>query len=554
MLFFKKNILLIIILTTIIIVLVFLYFIFREENEILKEYPKEIIPMLERLEENKNVKRISWDAEPITEDRCSLIESEEDRKKCLNQIIVNDSYISRDLSKCLEVNDYDLRSNCIYQGVKGLHSIRNCQRISDHDTVEACIQMTSIETGYSDFCNIFENEPHEKQECLDRTKAFKIKDTGTMEDCGNLETLEYSSLCRMMFARKNGGKCEDIKDKKSRETCISETMFFHAETREDCLKMPNGNYKKVCLDILENSDNTEYKFDADNDGLSHSQELWLSTDPFNPDTDGDGLTDYEEIIEKRGGNPLSADTDQDGLSDYDEVMLGTSTQRPDTDGDGVLDGADSDPLSGDSDNDRLDDVTEALWGTDPNNKDTDGDGISDYDEVKNGKNPLGEGWKQDTDGDGLIDVDEMFYLTDRLKTDTDGDGVSDYDEIEAGTNPLGSGDFDFDGDRLSDKEEEDLGTNKYKSDTNDDGITDYESIKKGLDSLSDDTDGDGLNNLYERKNSLDPIKSDTDGDGLSDGDEVNKYFTNPKDSDTDNDGFLDGEEVQGGFDPRFSNF
>jgi hypothetical protein len=42
--------------------------------------------------------------------------------------------------------------------------------------------------------------------------------------------------------------------------------------------------------------------DADNDGLSNSQEIALGTDPLNPDTDGDGWSDREEVLD--GTDPL----------------------------------------------------------------------------------------------------------------------------------------------------------------------------------------------------------------------------------------------------------
>ncbi len=46
----------------------------------------------------------------------------------------------------------------------------------------------------------------------------------------------------------------------------------------------------------------------------------------------------------------------------------------------------------DSDGDGLTDYQETeIWGTDPYNPDTDGDGYSDFDEIKSGYNPLGEG-------------------------------------------------------------------------------------------------------------------------------------------------------------------
>ena len=57
-----------------------------------------------------------------------------------------------------------------------------------------------------------------------------------------------------------------------------------------------------------------------------------------PDTDNDGLLDYEEIA--LGSDINKADTDGDGLSDFDEVdLFSTSPIRPDTDGDGLDDGS-----------------------------------------------------------------------------------------------------------------------------------------------------------------------------------------------------------------------
>ena len=61
--------------------------------------------------------------------------------------------------------------------------------------------------------------------------------------------------------------------------------------------------------------------DSDNDGLSDKKEKSLGTNPCSPDTDGDGLCDYEEAnIFKT--DPLNPDTDSDGISDGDEVRMG----------------------------------------------------------------------------------------------------------------------------------------------------------------------------------------------------------------------------------------
>ena len=78
------------------------------------------------------------------------------------------------------------------------------------------------------------------------------------------------------------------------------------------------------------------KEDMDRDGLSNREELDLGTEPFNADTDRDGLTDYEEIYTYHT-NPLQEDTDSDGLSDYEDILLGFSPLLQDTDGNGILD-------------------------------------------------------------------------------------------------------------------------------------------------------------------------------------------------------------------------
>ena len=87
--------------------------------------------------------------------------------------------------------------------------------------------------------------------------------------------------------------------------------------------------------------------DTDEDKLLDGEEARLGTDPAKADTDGDGLTDYDEAT-VHGSNPLDPDSDQDGLADGAEVARSTEWQNPDTDGDGFPDGAEAgkgtDPL------------------------------------------------------------------------------------------------------------------------------------------------------------------------------------------------------------------
>jgi ribosomal protein L40E len=166
--------------------------------------------------------------------------------------------------------------------------------------------------------------------------------------------------------------------------------------------------------------------DTDRDGLLDVLEAQYGTDPADPDTDGDGLQDAEEIT-RYETDPLEVDTDGDGLKDGDEVLKYKS-----------------DPLKLDSDNDGLPDGEEVLkYGTNPTDSDSDHDGIADAAELRLGTNPM----NRDTDSDGLLDGDESRFGTNPLQDDTDGDGLSDGREVQIGSSPLRS---DTDGDYWSD--------------------------------------------------------------------------------------------------------
>ncbi len=82
--------------------------------------------------------------------------------------------------------------------------------------------------------------------------------------------------------------------------------------------------------------------DQDGDLLPDAVEDLYRTEKNNPDTDGDGHTDAEEI--KNGYDPLRAgnvrlDSDRDVLLENEEFQWRTDPFAPDTDGDGFPDGA-----------------------------------------------------------------------------------------------------------------------------------------------------------------------------------------------------------------------
>tara|TARA_Y100000589_G_scaffold84966_2_gene78950 strand:- start:75352 stop:92235 length:16884 start_codon:yes stop_codon:yes gene_type:complete len=103
--------------------------------------------------------------------------------------------------------------------------------------------------------------------------------------------------------------------------------------------------------------------DSDGDGLTDYVEVSSipSSDPTLRDTDGDGMNDAQERqnnLNPRDADDAAADEDGDGLSNLQEIQLGTLVRVTDTDGDTLSDGdevntVDSDPLLQDTDDDGL---------------------------------------------------------------------------------------------------------------------------------------------------------------------------------------------------------
>ena len=145
-------------------------------------------------------------------------------------------------------------------------------------------------------------------------------------------------------------------------------------------------------------DDWQYLADTDDDGLPNLIEKEVGSDPYNPDTDGDNLPDgYEALTlgtdstkpdtDDNGVLDCDEDFDEDGLTNLQEYELGTEPYNDDTDGDGLNDGEEintyiTDPLKVDTDDDGLEDGDEIYFETDPLNPDTDGNGVLDGDEKR----------------------------------------------------------------------------------------------------------------------------------------------------------------------------
>ncbi len=328
-------------------------------------------------------------------------------------------------------------------------------------------------------------------------------------------------------------------------------------------------------------------YDSDGDFLHDLEEVMMNSDPSMPDTDNDGINDFEEarlfsIIWNQ------TDTDGDGLSDgeeilgmsvnlynhntgtYEDVLLTSDPHLPDSDGDGLSDYEEmsmgmeitwqeipftvySNPRQKDTDNDGLSDYEEVVTGADlrqtkPDVNDSDSDGLLDSEYLIFGTDPTID----DTDGDTLLDGQEvLFWHSKPLKNDSDADRLMDADEIanftffDPGFAPTSN--YDGDGDTgIMDFDSDDGGVSDGAEVEANNGTYIFDLIDPSDDKWAD-SDHDGMPNMWEDKFGFDPFDpsdntTDNDSDLLSNVEEY-QHGTIPLDSDTDDDGLTDGNEV-----------
>jgi hypothetical protein len=313
--------------------------------------------------------------------------------------------------------------------------------------------------------------------------------------------------------------------------------------------------------------------DADSDGLDDA----IDPDPTKLDTDGDGLTDGQEV-NTFGSSPSLADTDGDGANDKLEVDLGNSPTVANVYNrlingsfeDGTVKPSPGGNLTTHQDNvpgwktTANNDFTIELWGA--------------------GFTPGGSGGSSGGDGNVLAELN--YIASGTLYQDvimTVGTTVS-YSFLHRGRS--GTETIEFRIDRLVGGPGSAVEANffnrqvstgngawvRYRGTpvgTVQAGKTyrfSYSSIfpDGGSGNLLDgasfeiDRDADGLTDSVETNTRMyvsanntgtDPLDFDSDDDGLKDGEEVVTYGTNPLSADTDSDGAPDGVEVAAGTNP-----
>lgn len=259
---------------------------------------------------------------PSTADSCSKIKISAERQRCLDMIAAGNAIDDMNFKACSLLQTAELKYNCQHVVAKNAADSSLCAKIANEQTRSHCFSDVAIATKDITICEKNGQEIDEVRECMDRTLAFVIAESGKTDDidqCGRLETLEYENLCLMnSFKNKFGDNC-DLVPEEFKNYCNTNKIINSNPAAEDCAKIVMGtardtnNYRNFCLKISQAGMQKAAQIDSDNDGLTDGNELFMKTDPNNPDTDGDAVADGAEWV--AGTDPGNIDDGKTGAAD-----------------------------------------------------------------------------------------------------------------------------------------------------------------------------------------------------------------------------------------------
>lgn len=178
---------------------------------------------------------------------------------------------------------------CVWSVARDRMDAATCASITDEENAATCADSVNVQLALSS---------------MDTAYCDKITDATKREGCTT--TLEGPLTAGNCASRGNG-----------QEACDQLASFEAAvasKNPDQCAALSNEEYRSRCEDLVGTGD-------RDLDGLNEDEEMMAGSSDTSADTDGDGLTDAEEIS-VYASDPAATDTDGDGFNDGDEVKNG----------------------------------------------------------------------------------------------------------------------------------------------------------------------------------------------------------------------------------------
>lgn len=237
------------------------------------------------------------------------------RQEPSQEEVQRENGIQQAIRECNEAQD---RERCLESVAMRLAQQNGDVQLCDQyegEEFNGCVALAAIETGQQSYCDRIEDEAF-RMLCRDAVVGRTLE-RDSLAACQEFSDDFARQRCEEAFIRESAISANCDVEGITEEICSFGAITAEAvETRNPGLcDQIQGEWFDICVE------RSGVFADLDLDGLNEQEEASLGTDDTNPDTDGDGLSDYEEAREI-GTDPTNPDTDGDGFDDGTEVQSG----------------------------------------------------------------------------------------------------------------------------------------------------------------------------------------------------------------------------------------
>lgn len=191
-----------------------------------------------------------------------------------------------------------------------------CEDAAEGASRDSCLALAAMSALETSICEEI-SDAEKKDVCHDAVVVEQLKKEGeTIDGCAEYRSEEKKQSClgNVFWAQALSGDCSTgISEERCDEARITSEAIA-ARDPDRCQAIRDESRENACRDRVGPGD-------VDGDGINADDERNYGTSDTSTDSDGDGLSDGEEVTVHKT-DPAKADTDGDGYSDSTEISGG----------------------------------------------------------------------------------------------------------------------------------------------------------------------------------------------------------------------------------------